>query len=151
MNKLTKKSKVDFFLQNLINSAKEQISELIDSDDCDIETNINAKNTTEVSENQEYNNPIVINNEFEKTETNIKIINNLENTRKKDIKCRNCNLVFNYRSSLSYHLKTLDDEKKHKCDKCDKKFIEISKLLRHKKIHTGEKPYSCENCKRGFR
>ena len=83
MNKLKRKSKIDNLFQNLINSAKEQINESFDSDDSDIETNINAENTTEVSENQGDNNPIVSKNEFEIAETNIANLNNLENTRKK--------------------------------------------------------------------
>ena len=69
-------------------------------------------------------------------------------------KCKLCDRMFNYKSTLKNHIRTFHAEKSHVCCLCDRGFPTERDLQRHSYTHTdsANKPYKCDKpgCNKAF-
>uniref|UniRef100_A0A0A9XMQ0 C2H2-type domain-containing protein n=1 Tax=Lygus hesperus TaxID=30085 RepID=A0A0A9XMQ0_LYGHE len=67
-----------------------------------------------------------------------------------EYQCAVCQKLFQGKSSLERHIRTMHDGDNHTCPQCDAKCPDKGTLARHMYTHTGLKPYSCPVCKQEF-
>ena len=112
---------------------------------------------------------------YDVTETEEGLIENETNF----LKCPQCGKKFEFKNSLSNHIKSHSDLKryqcqdcgrrfkkegdyirhrnccgapdKYKCEKCEKTFMNMNSLTNHIRVHNNEKPFQCSNCSARFK
>ena len=95
------------------------------------------------------------------------------------LECPQCGKKFEFKNSLSNHIKSHSDLKrfqcqdcgrrfkkegdyirhrnccgapdKYKCEKCEKTFMNMNSLTNHIRVHNNEKPFQCSNCSARFK
>ena len=95
------------------------------------------------------------------------------------LECPQCGKKFEFKKSLSNHIKSHSDLKrfqcqdcgrrfkkegdyirhrnccgaphKYKCEKCAKTFMNMNSLTNHIRVHNNEKPFQCSNCSARFK
>lgn len=72
------------------------------------------------------------------------------NHRRVNLRCNQCNKIFDRPSLLMRHTRTHTGEKPFTCNVCKKSFSTSSSLNTHHRIHTGEKPHNCPICLKSF-
>ncbi|XP_041664310.1 zinc finger protein 37-like [Cheilinus undulatus] len=81
---------------------------------------------------------------------NIKKMGRKTDKRKKTYTCSECGRIFNFKSYLTYHMRTHTGDEPFSCSECGKRFNKKHRLTDHVRIHTGEKPFSCTECDKKF-
>ncbi|XP_041849415.1 zinc finger protein 2-like [Melanotaenia boesemani] len=102
-----------------------------------------------------------INTEQEMDSTNRSHTNNVHNshkpdvfckddTSKKSVKCDICGKGFKKACQMKRHRYVHTGVSPYVCQMCGKSYSQSSHLIAHMRTHTGEKPYSCDTCGKGF-
>ncbi|XP_026482369.1 zinc finger protein 567-like [Ctenocephalides felis] len=64
--------------------------------------------------------------------------------------CPQCDLEFTSNLKLSYHTKSVHEERKFQCTVCERKFMTAHHLKMHSAMHVEVKPFPCDECTASF-
>ena len=68
----------------------------------------------------------------------------------KKFDCKDCNLSFVSKSSLSIHSRSHSGEKPYSCTVCQRSFKQYSHLVTHIRTHSKDRPFECSLCPSKF-
>ena len=116
---------------------------------------------------------------YDVTETEDNLTNEKETSNPNSLECPHCSKKFEFRNSLSNHIKSHSDFKqfqcqdcgrrfkkegdyqrhrnlcgtahKYICEICQKTFMNMNSLTNHARVHDDEKPFKCTNCSTAFK
>ena len=116
---------------------------------------------------------------YDVTETEDSTTNEKATSSSNSLECPHCSKKFEFRNSLSNHIKSHSNFKqfqcqdcgrrfkkegdyrrhrnmcgtahKYMCEICQKTFMNMNSLTNHRRVHNDEKPFQCTNCSTAFK
>ena len=69
----------------------------------------------------------------------------------KRYQCQDCGRRFKKEGDYLRHRNCCGAPHKYKCEKCEKTFMNMNSLTNHIRVHNNEKPFQCSNCSARFK